>query len=90
MNCIFSFRETLERASTPSPQFPGRQRLSHNRLWDAYLPEWRKGSKNVVDVPEEIKEALKELMNKYRQAAPAAPVTAVRSDDLASQRCRDR
>jgi hypothetical protein len=53
------------------------------RLWDAYLPDWRKGSNKVVDVPDEIKEALKELMNKYRQASPAAQGTVVRTDDLA-------
>jgi hypothetical protein len=53
------------------------------RLWDAYLPDWRKGSKNVVDVPQEIKDALKELMQKYQQATPSLKSTAVNTDDLA-------
>jgi hypothetical protein len=53
------------------------------RLWDAYLPSWRKDSKNMVEVPEEIKKALMDLMDKYRQAAPAAQDMAVRTEDLA-------
>ena len=77
-------RETLEKGFYSFAQVPPDDNsYLTTRLWDAYLPDWRKGSKNVVDVPEEIKEALKELMNKYRQAAPAAPGTAVRTDDLA-------
>jgi hypothetical protein len=53
------------------------------RLWDAYLPAWPKDSKNVVDVPEEVKKALVELMNKYRQATPASQDRVVGTDDLA-------
>jgi len=53
------------------------------RLWDAYLPDWRKDSKNVVDVPQEIKDALMELLKRYQQATAARKYTAVSTDDLA-------
>jgi hypothetical protein len=77
-------RETLEKGLYSFAQFPpDDSRYLTTRLWDAYLPDWRKGSKNLVDVPEEIKEALKELMSKYRQATPAASGAAVSPDDLA-------
>lgn len=52
------------------------------RLWDAYLPNWRKNSNNVVEVPQRIKEALKSLMDKYQKAAPAAHQTGVNTDAL--------
>lgn len=53
------------------------------RLWDAYLPDWRKNSKNVVEVPQKIKDALKELVDKFQQAVPAAHETVVNTDALA-------
>jgi hypothetical protein len=53
------------------------------RLWDVYLPDWRKNSKNVVEVPQKIKEALKDLMDKYQNAVPAAHQMGVKTDDLA-------
>ncbi len=77
-------KETLEKgffSFAPAP--PDDSCYLTTRLWDAYLPSWRKDSKNVVEVPEEIKKALMDLMNKYRQAAPAAQDMAVRTDDLA-------
>jgi len=42
------------------------------RLWDAYLPAWRGDSKNLTDVPQDIKDALKELLEKFRQAQPVS------------------
>lgn len=62
---------------------PSKASASTRRFWDAYLPDWRKDSKNVVDVPQEIKDALKELIQKYRQATSAPKSTAVSTDDLA-------
>jgi hypothetical protein len=56
------------------------------RLWDAYLPSWRSGSKNMVDVPPRIKEALKEMTEKYRskaEAVPNAPGIAIDEFDFA-------
>jgi hypothetical protein len=53
------------------------------RLWDAYLPDWRKNSKIVVDVPEEIKDALKKLIEKYQQAPAAPKSAAMHTDNLA-------
>lgn len=53
------------------------------RLWDAYRPAWRKDSKNVSDVPDEIKKALVGLMNKCRQATPASRGRIVDTDELA-------
>ena len=47
------------------------------------MPDWRKDSKNVVDVPEHIKEALADLMRKYQKAAPASDAGALTSNDLA-------
>ena len=47
------------------------------------MPDWRKDSKNVVDVPQEIKNALMELVEKCQQATAAQTSTAVRTDDLA-------
>jgi hypothetical protein len=52
------------------------------RLWDAYLPAWRKNSKNRGETPEEIKKALMELMTKYHQASPASQDTTAGIDDL--------
>lgn len=77
-------RETLEKGFYSfAPHPPDDSSYLTVRLWDAYLPEWRKNSKNVIDVPEEIKEALKELVDKYRQATPAAQGTTTNTDDLA-------
>jgi hypothetical protein len=42
----------------------------------AYLTDWRKGSKNVFEVPQQVKDALKELMQRY-QHEPAASSAAV-------------
>src|SRR6202012_2848418 len=76
-------KETLEQGFYSfAPHPPDDSSYLTARLWDAYLPGWRKNSRNVIDVPEEIKEALKELKNKYRQATPAVQGTAVRTDDL--------
>jgi hypothetical protein len=47
------------------------------------LPDWRKDSKNVVDVPEDIKEALAELLRKYQEAASTSDAEAVATKDLA-------
>lgn len=77
-------KETLEKgfysfAAVP----PNDSSYLTTRLWDAYLPAWRKDSKNVSDVPDEIKKALVELMNKCRQATPASRDRIVDSDELA-------
>ena len=53
------------------------------RLWDSYLPYWRKESGNQVEVPEQIKEALKGLIEKYRQATPTPGDALVASDEIA-------
>jgi hypothetical protein len=75
--------ETREKGLYTFAQFPpDDSSFLTSRLWDAYLPDWRKGSKNVVEVPQQIKDALKELIRKY-QHAPAAPSAAVRTDELA-------
>src|SRR5439155_7665096 len=77
-------KETLEKglySFAPAP--PDDSRYLTTRLWDAYLPAWRKDSKNTVEVPEEIKKALNELMNKYRQARPASKGGVFGTDDLA-------
>jgi hypothetical protein len=77
-------KETLEKGFYSfAPVPPDDSSYLTVRLWDVYLPDWRKGSENPVNVPEDIKEALKELINKYRQAAPAVQGTVVRTDDLA-------
>jgi hypothetical protein len=76
--------ETREKGLYSFAQFPpDDSSYLTTRLWDAYLPDWRKGSKNVVDVPQEIKDALKELIQKYQQATLAPKSTAVSTDDLA-------
>jgi hypothetical protein len=76
-------KETLEKGFYSfAPVPPDDSSYLTARLWDAYLPDWRKGSENPVDVPEETKEALKELINKYRQAGPAAQGTVACTDDL--------
>ena len=50
--------ETFERGLYTFAQFPpGDSSFLTNRLWDAYLPDWRKSSKNVAKVPQEIKDA---------------------------------
>jgi hypothetical protein len=77
-------RETLEKglhSCAPAP--PDDTRYLTTRLWDVYLPRWRKDSANSVEVPEKIKEALKGLIEKYRQATPALDQSLVRSDDVA-------
>jgi hypothetical protein len=77
-------KETLEKGFYSfAPVPPDDSSYLTTRLWDAYLPRWRKDSKNAVDVPEEIKNALLELMNKYRQATPASQGSVVGTDDLA-------
>jgi hypothetical protein len=76
--------ETREKGLYTFAQFPpDDSSFLTTRLWDTYLPDWRKDSKNVVEVPEEIKEALAELMRKYQGAAPAADAEAVGTEDLA-------
>jgi hypothetical protein len=76
--------ETREKGLYTFAQFPpDDSSFLTTRLWDAYLPDWRKNSKNVVDVPEHIKEALAELMRKYQEAAPASDAGAVTTKDLA-------
>jgi hypothetical protein len=76
--------ETREKGLYTFAQFPpDDSSFLTTRLWDVYLPNWRKDSKNVVDVPEHIKEALAELMRKYQEAAPASDAGAVTTKDLA-------
>lgn len=76
--------ETREKGLYTFAQFPpDDSSFLTTRLWDAYLPDWRKNSKNVVDVPEHIKEALAELMRKYQEATPASDAGAVTTKDLA-------
>lgn len=76
--------ETREKGLYSFAQFPpDDSSYLTSRLWDAYLPDWRKNSQNVIDVPEEIKEALKQLIKKYREATPSAVYTAVNTDELA-------
>jgi hypothetical protein len=75
---------TRERGLYTFAQFPpDDSSFLTTRLWDAYLPDWRKNSKNVVEVPEKIKEALAELIRKYQQAAPASDAGSVTTKDLA-------
>jgi len=77
-------KETLEKgfySFAPSP--PDDSSYLITRLWDAYLPRWRKASKNAVEVPEKIKEALKDLIDKHQKAVPAAHQTVVNTDQLA-------
>jgi hypothetical protein len=77
-------KETLEKGLYFFARFPpDDSSYLITRLWDAYLPDWRKDSKNVVEVPQKIKEALKELVDKYEQAVPAAHETVVHTDSLA-------
>ena len=76
--------ETREKGLYTFAQFPpDDSSFLTSRLWDAYLPDWRKDSKNTVDVPEDIKEALVELMRKYQEAAPASDAGTIATDDLA-------
>jgi hypothetical protein len=76
--------ETREKGLYSFAQFPpDDSSFLTSRLWDAYLPDWRNGSKNVIDVPQEIKDALKELIQKYQQAQAAPSSTVVRTDELA-------
>jgi hypothetical protein len=76
--------ETREKGLYTFAQFPPDDNsFLTTRLWDAYLPDWRKASKNAVEVPERIKEALAELMRKYQEAAPASDAGAVTTKDLA-------
>jgi hypothetical protein len=76
--------ETRENGLYSFAQFPpDDSSFLTSRLWDAYLPDWRNGSKNVIDVPQEIKDALKELIQKYQQAQAAPSSTVVRTDELA-------
>lgn len=77
-------KETLEKGFYSfAPVPPDDSGYLTARLWDAYLPDWRKGSENPVDVPDEIKEALKELVKRYRQATPAVGGATVHTYDLA-------
>jgi hypothetical protein len=76
--------ETREKGLYTFAQFPpDDSSFLTTRLWDAYLPDWRKDSKKVMDVPEDIKEALAELLRKYQEAAPASDAEAVTTKDLA-------
>ena len=76
--------ETREKGLYTFAQFPpDDSSFLTTRLWDAYLPDWRKNSKNVVDVPEHIKKALAELMRKYQEASPASGGGTVKIEDLA-------
>jgi len=73
--------ETREKGLYTFAQFPpDDSSYLTTRLWDAYLPDWRKDSKNLVDVPQEIKDALKELIEKHQQATAAQKSTAVHTD----------
>lgn len=75
--------ETREKGLYSFAQFPPDDgSYLTSRLWDAYLPDWRKGSKNLVNVPQQIKDALKELIEKYQQAPAAPSSTVVRTDQL--------
>lgn len=77
-------KETLEKSFYSfAPVPPDDSSYLTTRLWDAYLPAWRKDSKNMSDVPEEIKKALMELMEKFRQATAASPERVVGTDELA-------
>jgi hypothetical protein len=76
--------ETLEKGLYTFAQFPpDDSSYLTTRLWDAYLPDWRKNSKNVVDVRQEIKEALKKLIEKYQQANAARKSATMHTDNLA-------
>jgi hypothetical protein len=77
-------KETLEKGFYSFAPFPpDDSSYLTTRLWDAYLPGWRKNSKNAVQVPQKSNDALKDLMDKYQKAAPAAHGTVVHSDALA-------
>jgi len=77
-------KETLEKGFYSFAPFPpDDSSYLITRLWDVYLPDWRNNSKNVVEVPQKIKEALKDLMDKYQNPVPAAHQTGVKTDDLA-------
>jgi len=66
--------EVLEQGLYTFAQFPpDDSSYLATRLWDAYLPAWRGASPNKVDVPPEIQEALKGLIDKYRKKSK--PVT---------------
>jgi len=52
------------------------------RLWDAYLPYWRKDSGHRTEVPEQIKKALKAMLEKARSAAPLQNEALVESDEV--------
>lgn len=59
--------EVLEQGLYTFAQFPpDDSTYLTTRLWDAYLPKWRREPSNKVDVPPKIQEALKELIDKYR------------------------
>jgi hypothetical protein len=76
--------ETREKGLYTFAQFPpDDSSYLTTRLWDTYLPDWRKNSKNLVDVPQKIKDALTELMKKYQQATAVQGATALHTDDLA-------
>jgi len=77
-------KETLEKGFYSFAPFPpDDSSYLITRLWDAYLPDWRKNSKNVVEVSQKIKEALKDRWDKCQNALPAAHQTVVNTDDLA-------
>jgi hypothetical protein len=60
-------KEVLDQGLYTFAQFPpDDSSFLTTRLWDAYLPNWRKGSPNKVDVPPEIQAGLKELLDKFR------------------------
>ena len=77
-------KETLEKGFHSFAPFPpDDSSYLITRLWDAYLPKWRRESKNAVQVPERIKEALKDLIDKRQKAVPSAHQTVVNTDGLA-------
>ena len=52
------------------------------RLWDAYLPKWRDDSKKV-DIPPDLQEALKELIDKYQnKSVPVSGSADMHVDEL--------
>jgi hypothetical protein len=66
--------EVLEQGLYTFAQFPpDDSSYLTTRLWDAYLPNWRSASPNKVDVPPQIQEALKGLIDKYRNKSKPVP-----------------
>ncbi len=53
-----------------------------SRLWDIYLPAWRQDSPYISDVPDDMKNALKELIDKFRTAKPIDNADEPNMDDI--------